>query len=136
MQTTRSSLSGTLATVYPLASISTCGFGYRKPISYFVLATLFFLATIVGFIVLLVDECDPSMFALLLISLTLSVVCALLYYLRKTLYIFAFSHAKIGVHFLTKCSIIEGVNISEDDAERIAIIITDLIERNQMNKQG
>jgi len=132
IEVTEGTLSGNLTSVYPLASISTCGFGYLKPFHYFVLAVICLIASVVCLIQSLDNPFGDGIYgAVSIVTLVLVLVFILLYYLRKTLYIFAISNSGAGAYLFAKRSIIEGVKLSKEDAGGIAAIITRLVEINQ-----
>jgi hypothetical protein len=129
IEVTEGTLSGTLTSIYPMASLSSCGFGYLKPFHYFVLAACSLVSTIYTLILALNDNGPAG--AVSVATLVMAIVFAVLYYLRKTLCIFALSHSGNGPYIFTKRSLIEGVKITEEEAGRISNIITSLVEYNQ-----
>ena len=129
IEVTEGTLSGTLTSVYPIASLSSCGFGHLKPFYCLTLAVF----SLCGTIYTLIQSVHgyPAAGATSVFSLVMAIAFIVMYYLRKTLCIFAVSHSGIGPYLFAKRSIIEGVKITDEDAARIANIITSLVEFNQ-----
>ncbi len=108
---TTSSLSGTIVETIPLSAISVSGYGYLKPVLWLFFALLFLLAT-------------PVTLGLALIP---SLLCLLFYFLRKNIFIELISHSGVAAFICVKRSVIEGVNIDQNQAYRIISIIEQLI---------
>ena len=105
------SLSGQLGTVMPLRSISITTCGYTKPIVLLVFAVIFVLAAIPTFG----------------ISLLLAGLCLIFYFLNKSLLISVVSNSGWPALICFKRSVIEGINVDYDQAQRVIRIINELM---------
>ena len=116
IESTEGSLSGQLKTVIPMVSVDTYTNGFTKPIQCFVLGVVLLIVTL--FACFAVDS------ALCKIILFLAAVGSLYDYFAKRCLVLSFTtNGGNGILFLFKRSIIEGVNVDETLAERVADIV-------------
>ncbi len=108
------SLSGTFTETIPLTKISNLGTGYLKP----------FLFAILAFVSLLLAI--PT----LGLTLIFAAVFAFLYWTRKSLLIYFIPHSSSSTFMAFKRSLIEGVSLDKEKAEKIIAIISGLVEKN------
>lgn len=104
-----SNLSGALTTTLPLASICRTSSGYFKPVLYLVLGvmTLPLVLSIIGAIV-------PILFFVF-------------YFLHKSLLISIESNSGSDIAIAFKQSVIEGISVGEEDAEKVVTIVNQLL---------
>jgi len=110
-------LSGRIKTVIPLTALDTYTSGFTKPVMYIVQG---FIALILSFYFL--SQSTGLGLAVLVIALVLFV----LYYLRKCLILSFTTAGANGIFFLYKRSVVEGIDVNENFAERVS----DLVKRN------
>ena len=108
------SLSGNFTELIPLTRISNLGTGYLKPFLYMVLVILCILLAIPTFG----------------ITLILAAVFGFMYWTRKSLMLYFIPHSSSVTSMAFKRSIIEGVALDAETAERIVKIVTGLVEKN------
>lgn len=113
------SLSGSFKETIPLTKISNLGTGYLKPFLFAILAALFLLLAIPTFGV----------------TLLFTALFAFLYWTQKSLLIYFIPHSGSTTAMAFKRSLIEGVSIDAETANKIVSIISDLVEKNT-EKQG
>ncbi len=108
-----SNLSGALTTTLPLASVCGTSSGYFKPVLYLVLGvlTLPLVFTVIGAVI-------PILFFVF-------------YYLHKSLLISIESNSGSSIAIAFKRSVIEGVRVEEEDAQKVVAIVNDLLLRQQ-----
>ena len=110
------SWAGSFTETIPLSHVSNLGAGFLKPFSYIVFAIICLIAAI------------PTIG----ITLIPMAIALFLYYTRKSLMIYFIPDSSSITSLCFKRSIIEGVNISQDNADRIISIIGRLVEQNTM----
>ena len=108
------SLSGAFTETIPLTRISNLGTGYLKPFLYAILAVVFLLLAI------------PT----LGISLILAALFGFWYWTRKSLVLYFIPHSGSTTFMAFKRSLIEGVSLDAETAERIVKIVSGLVEKN------
>lgn len=110
------SWSGAFTETIPLSHVSNLGAGYLKPVLYAVLAVICLVAAI------------PT------IGITLIPMCffLFLYYTSKSLLIYLIPDSSSMTSMCFKRSLIEGVNMDQQSADRIVAIIGRLVEKNTM----
>lgn len=118
------SLSGKMRHMIPLKSVCNLGTGYFKPILCFFFAVLLLFFSITA--AFSRDVPGIMVFILLLAA----VACIAAYYLKKTLIVFALPASGLGAVISVKRSVIEGVAMDEEQAERIVSIISGLIQKS------
>ena len=104
------SLSGRLNTTMPLRSISIATCGFTKPFALIVLGFIFFFTA----------------FATFGITLILSILCFVFYFLNKSLLITVVSNSSWPASICFKRSVIEGVSIQYEQAVEVIRIINEL----------
>ena len=107
---TEGSLSGRFITMIPLNTLCNVSTGYLKPFSYLILALI----------------CIPLAIVTLGISLILTIVFGMAYFLQKSVLISIIPNSGRGAAISFKRSIIEGVNLDEKEAYRIIAIVNNL----------
>jgi len=112
---TEGSLSGRVKEMIPLSSVCNLGTGFLKPIIWIVLALLSLILVI------------PT----LGISLLLTLLFVFFYFFRKSMMIYAIPSSGSGTVILFKRSLIENVNLTEEDAGRIIALISRLVDQNR-----
>lgn len=112
---TEGSLSGRLKEMIPLSSVSNLGTGYMKPVVWMVLAIISLL--------LIVPTFGISILPMLFFGF--------LYFFRKSMLLYAIPNSGSGAVIIFKRSLIENVNISEEDAYKIIALITRLVEKSK-----
>ena len=108
---TEGSLSGRLKEMIPLSSVSNLGTGYMKPVVWMVLAIISLL--------LIVPTFGISILPMLFFGF--------LYFFRKSMLLYAIPNSGSGAVIIFKRSLIENVNISEEDSYKIIALITRLV---------
>lgn len=108
------SWSGSFAETIPLTHVSNLGAGFLKPFLYVVLAIICLVAAI------------PT-FGITLLPMALFFF---LYCTRKTLLVYVIPDSGSVTSFCFKRSIIEGVRISQESADRIVAIVEQLVVKN------
>ena len=111
------SLSGRMLEVIPLSKTSNLMCGYFKPVVFLILAAIFFLTAFVTFG----------------LTLILTGIFAFLYYFRKSTLISIIPNSGSATAVAFKRSLIEGQNITEEEAQQIIKIISDLVEAANRN---
>ncbi len=115
IECSQSTLSGKVKEMVPMSQISNLGTGLMKPVIYLVYAFICF--------VLLLPTFGASIIPM--------IIFIVLYFIRKnTTMIYALSNSGTGPILIVKRSLIENVNITEEDSNRIVNIITQLVERS------
>ena len=105
------SLSGRIKETIPLTRICNLGTGYMKPFIYLILAGISI----------------PLIFAIIgIITLPLFLF---LYFFNKSMILFAIPNSGSGASIVFKRSLIEGVNLTEEDANRVIGILMDLTNK-------
>lgn len=117
------SLSGKVKHLVPLSSICNLGAGYYKPFILVVSAIVLLVLSLV----LSFSGGVPGGIVFLLFAAAIG--CAVAYYLKKTLVLFALPGSGFGPIISFKRSVIEGVDIDESQAKRIIVLLTTLIEK-------
>lgn len=112
---TEGSLSGRIKEMIPLSSVSNLGTGYMKPVVWMVLAIISLL--------LIVPTFGISILPMLFFGF--------LYFFRKSMLLYAIPNSGSGAVIIFKRSLIENVNISEEDAYKIIALITRLVEKSK-----
>ncbi len=112
---TEGSLSGRIKEMIPLASISNLGTGYMKPIIWMVWAIVALLLIIPTFG----------------ISIIFMLLFGFLYFFRKSMILYAIPNSGSGAIIIFKRSLIENVNITEEEAYKIIALITELVENSK-----
>lgn len=112
---TEGSLSGRIKEMIPLSSVSNLGTGYMKPVIWVVLAIISLL--------LIVPTFGISILPMLFFGF--------LYFFRKSMLLYAIPNSGSGAVIIFKRSLIENVNISEEDAYKIIALITRLVEKSK-----
>lgn len=112
---TEGSLSGRIKEMIPLSSVSNLGTGYMKPVIWMVLAIISLL--------LIVPTFGISILPMLFFGF--------LYFFRKSMLLYAIPNSGSGAVIIFKRSLIENVNISEEDAYKIIALITRLVEKSK-----
>ena len=112
---TEGSLSGRIKEMIPLSAVSNLGTGYMKPVIWMVLAIISLLLIIPTFG----------------ISILFMLLFGFLYFFRKSMLLYAIPNSGNGAIIIFKRSIIENVNISEEDAYKIIALITRLVEKSK-----
>lgn len=114
LESEEGSLSGRLNTVIPLSALDTFTYGFTKP-----------MQLLVGAIVLLVvglaSMANSAVIGFLL--LIVAGVFAVLYYLRKSLVLNFSTNGANGILFVFKRSVIEGVNVDENFAKEVSVLV-------------
>ncbi len=105
------SLSGRIQTVLPLKSISIASCGFMKPILFLALAII----------------CIPLAVVTMGLSLILTVLFLICYYLNKNLLISVVSNSSYPIVICFKRSVIEGVKVEYDQAQQVIQIINNLL---------
>ena len=108
------SWSGSFTETIPLTRVSNLGTGFLKPFQYMVFAIICLIAAL------------PTVG----ITLIPMAILLFLYYTRKSLVIYFIPDSSSLTSMCFKRSIIEGVRLNEEDAERIIGIVGRLVERN------
>lgn len=116
LESTEGSLSGRLKTVIPMTAIDTYTSGFTKPIQWLVIGVIFLV-----FALYMCFASAPG--GLVFVLLTLAAICLLAYFLMKCLVLGFSTNGGSGIFFLFKRSVIEGVNVDEALAERVAEIV-------------
>jgi len=114
------SLSGQLRHMVPLRSVCNLGAGYFKPFVLIVVAVILLLLALVASF-----QDVPGIVVFLLFASTIG--CAIAYFLKKTLLLFALPGSGFGPIIGFKRSVIEGVSVDEKQAMKIVEIVTALI---------
>lgn len=109
------SLSGRIKEMIPLTAVCNLGTGYLKPTIWMVLAVIMLLLAIPTFG----------------ISLLFMLLFGFLYFFRKSMLLYAIPNSGRGAIIIFKRSLIENVNITEEDAYKIISLITNLVEKNK-----
>lgn len=117
------SLSGRIKEMIPLTTVCNLGTGYMKPILWLVWAFLFLIAS---FFCLANNSAGMMLFFLILTA-----GAVFLYFFRKSMLLYAIPNSGSGAMIIFKRSLIENVNISEEDAYRIISLISKLVEKNK-----
>jgi hypothetical protein len=99
-----------------MTAIDTYTCGYTKPIQLFVTAAILVVLTL-----WLGINGVPGLVVFFL--LMIAVVCVVAYFLRKCLMLCFTTNGANGIFFLFKRSVIEGVNVDETLAEKVAEIV-------------
>lgn len=118
------SLFGRLKQNIPMKKVCNLGTGYTKPFHWFLLSILF----TIGGIYSLFAARDSDFSALAFLPFLIALVFLFCYIFGKTMILYVFPSSGIGASVLFKRSLIEGVKITEEDAERVTNIITYLID--------
>lgn len=98
--------------VIPLSKTSNLMCGYFKPVIFLVLAAIFFFTAFVTFG----------------LTLILTGIFTFLYYFRKSTLVSIIPNSGSATTVAFKRSLIEGQNITEEEAQQIIKIISDLVE--------
>ena len=106
------SLSGNVLEVIPLSKVSNLYCGRFKPVILLVLAVITFFAAFVTFG----------------LSLILTVIFVIFYYLKKTTLISVIPNSASATAVAFKRSLIENQNISDEEAQQIIKIVANLVE--------
>ena len=106
------SLSGRMLEVIPLSKTSNLMCGYFKPVIFLVLAAIFFFTAFVTFG----------------LTLIFTGIFTFLYYFRKSTLVSIIPNSGSATTVAFKRSLIEGQNITEEEAQQIIKIISDLVE--------
>ncbi len=109
------SLSGRIKEMIPLSMVCNLGTGYLKPVIWMVLAIIFLLLAIPTFG----------------ITLIFTLLFGFFYFYRKSMLLYAVPNSGSGAIIIFKRSLIENVNLTEEDAYRIIDLITKLAEQNR-----
>ena len=120
MEFTEGSLYGRLIQMIPLSAVCNVITGYLKPFTYLIIALI----------------CIPLAIPTFGISLILTAVFGILYFLRKSVLISIIPNSGHGPAICFKRSVIENVNIEEGDAYRIIAIINALSLKQQAHNSG
>ena len=107
-----SSLSGRMCDVIPLSKVSNLVCGHFKPVFLLLLAAISFMAAFVTFG----------------LTLILTVFFVVYYFLKKSTMISIISDSGSASGVAFKRSLIEGHNISDEEAQTIILLVTSLIE--------
>ena len=110
------SLSGRIKEMIPLSMVCNLGTGYLKPIIWMVLAFIMLFLAIPTFG----------------ISLIFTLLFVFLYFFRKSMLLYAIPNSGRGAMVVFKRSLIENVNISEEDAYKIIALISKLMNQDKM----
>jgi len=121
------SLFGRIKQNIPMKKVCNLGTGYTKPFLWFLLSVFFFFSGFVILIITSLNDKDGSP-ALCLIPFAIALLFLFCYIFGKTMILYVFPSSGIGANVIFKRSLIEGVKISEEDAERVTNIITYLID--------
>lgn len=115
---TEGSLSGRLKEMIPLSTVCNLGSGFLKPIIWMVLAflSLFLIIPTLG------------------LSLILTLLFVFFYFFRKSMLLYAIPNSGRGALIVFKRSLIENVNLTEEDAYRIISLISRLVDQNRSGK--
>ena len=106
------SLSGTVLEVIPLSKASNLLCGYFKPVAFLVLAVIFFFAA----------------FATFGLTLILTALFTFLYFFRKSTLVSITTDSGSSTSMAFKRSIIEGQNITNEEAQQIIKLVSQLVE--------
>ncbi len=126
-------LSGATNTTIPLASVCLTASGFFKPVLYIVVAVLLFIPAAMGILAALVMMSGRSSDAALAagcfptILLGFCAVLVWLYFLRKTLLVSIQAHSGTLIAIAFKRSVMEGVSVEEEDAERVISLVNQLL---------
>ena len=127
-------LSGRRKRVYPATALSTFESLHLKPFLYLVLAPVCFVSMLTLGIVVAQNSFQFGFLQFgggLLFGIVLAAVFVFLYFINRCMGFQATSHSGVGFGIFIKRSLIENIPLDESDAERIATIVTHLVEENQ-----
>lgn len=126
------SLFGRIREVIPMKKICNLGTGYLKPLLCLFLSILFFCVGVIRISRIAALAFSGYYGAYGLVAVILIVFLALfflfLYFFGKTMILYVFPASGLGARVFFKRSLIEGVQLTEDDEARITNIITYLID--------
>ncbi len=118
------SLSGRIKEMIPLTSVCNLGTGYMKPVLWLVWAVVF--------LGLMFTALGNNSAALMFLFLLLAAGAVFLYFFRKSMLLYAIPSSGHGAMIIFKRSLIENVNITEEEAYKIIALITKLVEKNKV----
>ncbi len=122
LESIEGSLSGRIKSVIPLSALDTYTSGFTKPVLYLLFGCVFAILAIVYLgAKSRYDSSFPFVFLLVL-----SAVFFVAYFLRKCLILTFTTCGANGIFFLFKRSVVEGISVDEEFAERVS----DLVKRN------
>ena len=108
--------------VYPLSAISAAVTGFTKPILLIVIAVIVLILGL--FQTLRLSRFDSGMGTVTFVAtLVIALILIILYFLRKTLLIGAITHGGPSAILVVKSSVIEGVKVDQELAQKIIAII-------------
>jgi len=125
-------LSGATNTTVPLASVCLTASGFFKPVLYIILAVLLFVPASMGLLAALMvaSHSSEAAFAAGCFPMILLAFCALLvwlYFLRKTLLVSIQANSGTLIAIAFKRSVMEGVTVEAEDAERVISLVNQLL---------
>lgn len=120
------SLSGKVKHLVPINSICNLGAGYFKP---FVLIVVAVVLLVLTFVLSFAGDVPGGVTFILFVA---AIACAVAYFLKKTLILFALPGSGFGPIVAFKRSVIEGVDIDEAQAKRIVALLTSLIAKKKV----
>ena len=115
LESMEGSLSGQLKTVVPLKALDTYTFGFTKPVLLVVIAVGLFFMSIAMFI-----GRAPGLGIFLLL---IAIGCFAEYFYKKCLMLTFTTVGANGIFFAFKRSVIEGINVDEQFAERVGTLV-------------
>ena len=118
------SFSGRINQTIPLSAISNVLTGLMKPVLWLILA----LVALVAGIVVAMEASHAWPF---IIGLIVAICFVIAYILGKSTILCLRAHSGDTIGMLVKRSLIEGIAFTDEDADRIVTIVSDLIERAQ-----
>jgi len=127
-------LSGATNTTIPLASVCLTASGFFKPVLYLVVAMLIGIPSVLGLLFSLLagmatrsSDVLSVLGCMHLFILGFCAVLVWLYFLRKTLLVSIQAHSGTLIAIAFKRSVMEGVSVEEEDAERVISLVNQLL---------
>ncbi len=127
-------LSGATNTTIPLASVCLTASGFFKPVLYIVVAMSIGIPSALGLFFSLLagmatrsSDVMSTLGCMHLFALGFCAVLVWLYFLRKTLLVSIQAHSGTLIAIAFKRSVMEGVSVEEEDAERVISLVNQLL---------